>query len=341
MASVRECKEMIRSMLDGSHDPSGPLTLMLWGAPGIGKTSLVAQAAREAGVGFRSVISHLYQPVDVLGLPYIVDGRCEYAPPAAFPEAERDGDRGVFFLDELPNCVPAMQSAWGIVVLERSTKHFKFPPGWLIVCAGNREGDRAGASRLVSALENRLCHVQVEPSRDEFLNYAVAKAMHPTVPAFLQERPDMLLKFDPKSAERAFASPRSWERVSDVMKLRVPEAARVEMLKGCVGAGTAVEFNAFCKVFDELPRLEEVLAGSFDLRLILRPDLLRAIVYSVLAWVGANPKERMNAGSAVALKMSDEWAMLLVTRLYELDRGGFVKTESWPKISARLGRFLL
>ncbi|MDP3274413.1 MAG: hypothetical protein Q8Q09_04410 [Deltaproteobacteria bacterium] len=340
MASVRECKDMIRSMLDGAHDPGGPLTLMMWGPPGIGKTALVAQAARDIGLGFRSVISHLYQPVDVLGLPYIVDGRCEYAPPGAFPDAARDGERGVFFLDELPNCVPAMQSAWGIVVLERSTKHFKFPPGWLIVCAGNREGDRAGASRLVSALENRLCHVQVEPSRDEFLAYAVSRGLHPTVPAFLQERPDMMLKFDPKSTERAFASPRSWERVSDVMKLRLPEPARVEMLKGCVGAGTAVEFSAFIRVFDELPKLEDILAGRVDLRAFTRPDLLRAMVYSVLAWVGEQPKDRMNTGATVALGLSDEWAMLLVTRLYELDRAGFVRTEAWPKISARLGRFL-
>lgn len=331
---------MIRSMLDGSHDPSGPLTLMLWGAPGIGKTSLVGQAAKEAGVGFKSVISHLYQPVDVLGLPYIVDGRCEYAPPSAFPEASRDGERGVFFLDELPNCVPAMQSAWGIVVLERSTKHYKFPPGWLIVCAGNRESDRAGASRLVSALENRLCHLQVEPSRDEFLNYAIARQLHPTVPAFLQERADMLLKFDAKSTDRAFPSPRSWERVSDVMKLNVGEAARVEMLKGCVGTGTAVEFAAYCRVFEELPRLEDVLKGNVDLRSITRPDLLRAIVYSVLAWVSEKKKERINAGSAVAMRLSDEWAMLLVTRLYELDRAEFVRTEAWPALSAKLGKFL-
>src|SRR5690348_5565867 len=111
MASVRECKDMIRGILGAGTD--APLTLMLWGAPGIGKTALVAQVAAEAGVGFKSVISHLYQPVDVLGLPYVVDGRCDYAPPTVFPDAERDGERGIFFLDELPNCVPAMQSAWG------------------------------------------------------------------------------------------------------------------------------------------------------------------------------------------------------------------------------------
>lgn len=337
MASVRECKEMIRSTL-GSE---APLTVMLWGAPGIGKTSLVSQVAAEAGVGFKSVIAHLYQPVDVLGLPYVVDGRCDYAPPTVFPDGDRDGSRGLFFIDELPNCVPAMQSAWGIVVLERSTKHYRFPPGWTIVCAGNRETDRAGSSRLVSALENRLIHVGVEPSGDEFLAFAVSRGLHPSVPAFLEERPDMLLKFDPKSPERAFPSPRAWERVSDVMKLTLAEGPQGEMLKGAIGPGAAVEFIAFTKVFHELPRLADVLAGTAELSGIKRPDVMRAVVYSVLAWVGESTNlERVDKAAAVALRISDEWAMLLVTRLWELAPNLLLSAGSWKNLSGRFLKYL-
>ena len=54
----------------------------------------------------------------------------------------------------------------------------------------------AGASRLVSALENRLIHVATEPSSEEFLAYAIVRGYHPTVPAFIEERPDMLLGKD-------------------------------------------------------------------------------------------------------------------------------------------------
>ncbi len=337
MASVRECKEMIRAVLG----VDAPLTLMLWGAPGIGKTSLVAQIAAEAGVGFRSVISHLYQPVDVLGLPYVVDGRCEYAPPSVFPDAARDGERGIFFLDELPNCVPAMQSAWGIVVLERSTKHYKFPPGWVIVCAGNRETDRAGASRLVSALENRLLHIAVDPSSDEFLGYAVQRGLHASVPAFLQERPDMLIKFDPKSPERAFPSPRSWERASDIMKLPIADGPRGEMLKGAIGPGATVEFLAFTKVFQDLPRLADVLSGAADLTGIRRPDVMRAVVYSVLAWVGeSTTRERVDQAAAVATRIPDEWAMLLVMRLWELAPNLLRDASSWQQLTARFYKYL-
>jgi hypothetical protein len=337
MASVRECKEMIRATLSSE----APLSLMLWGAPGIGKTSLVAQAAAEVGVGFKSVIAHLYQPVDVTGLPFIVDGRCDYAPPTVFPDGERDGPRGLFFLDELPNCVPAMQSAWGVVVLERSTRHYRFPPGWIIVCAGNRETDRAGSSRLVSALENRMIHVNVEPSSEEFLAYAVQRGLHPSVPAFIEERPDMLLRFDPKASERAFPSPRSWERVSDIMKLQMVEGPRLEMLKGAIGNGAAVEFHAFTRMFHELPKLADVLSGAADLSKITRPDVMRAVVYSVLAWAGENTTaERYDQASGVATRIPDEWAVLLVRRMYELSPTRMMATSSWPRLSARFIKYV-
>jgi len=337
MASVRECKEMIRATLASD----APLTVMLWGAPGIGKTSLVSQVASEAGVGFRAAIAHLYQPVDVLGLPFVVDGRCEYAPPTVFPDADRDGPRGIFFLDELPNCVPAMQSAWGIVILERGTRHYSFPPGWIVVCAGNRESDRAGASRLVSALENRVLHIGVEPSNAEFLAYAVQRGLHPSVPAFLEERPDLLLKFDPRASERAFPSPRSWERASDVMRLSLSDGPRTEMLKGAIGAGAMVEFLAFTRVFQELPRLADVLAGIVDLRAIQRPDVLRAIVYSVLSWVGeSTTRERVDSAAGVATRLPDEWAMLLTLRLWELAPNLLRDARSWPELTTRFARYL-
>lgn len=337
MTSVQTAKTMI-----AATQRSAPhLTVMLWGSPGIGKTSLVGQVAKEMGIGFKSVIAHLYQPVDVLGLPYIIKNRCEYAPPSVFPDVERDGAEGIFFLDELPNCVPAMQSAWGIVVLERSTKHYRFPPGWTIVCAGNRETDRAGSSRLVSALENRLIHVNVEPSMEEFLAHSVSTLMHPSVSAFLEQRPDMLSKFDPKSPERAFPSPRSWHRVSDVMKLNLDEGARHEMVKGAVGGGTAVEFASFSAVFRELPKLQDILDLKVKLSTITKPDVLRAAVYSVLSWTAETPdQKRFDTASQVAAKAADEWGVLLFRRLYELSSTKLMESSGWKELSSRFLKYI-
>lgn len=338
MASLQAVKTIIRALL---ARPTS-LGLMLWGPPGIGKTSIVSEAAREAGVGIKSVIAHLYQPVDVLGLPYLVKGRCEYAPPAVFPDPKRDGERGIFFIDELPGCVPAMQSAWGIIILERSTRHFTFPSGWQVICAGNRETDRAGASRLISALESRLLHIEVEPSTDEFLQYGLSRRLHPAVLAFLEERRDLLLAFDPRSRERSFPCPRAWERVSEALSLSLPDEITREMVRGLVGSGAATEFLAFLRVHRELPTLAEVLSGEVELtRWEKRPDVLRAVLYSVLHYVSESTEEARFAEAArVALNTPDEWAVLLLKRLYQLDPAKLLGTPSWPQLAARFGKYL-
>jgi len=332
MASIKECREMVRGIMASD----APLTPMLWGVPGIGKTSSVEQAAKELGVPCKAVIAHLYQPIDVLGLPFIVDGRCAYAPPTVFPDVERDGPAGVFFIDELPNCVPAMQSAWGVIILERSTKHYKFPPGWRIVCAGNNETDRAGSARLITSLENRLLHITVHPAKEEFLNHAIARGFHPAVTSFLEERTDALIKFDASSPDRAFPSPRSWERVSDILKLTVPAGPQGEMVKGAIGQGMAVEFEAFRRIFSELPRLADVLSGAADMSKVTRMDILRATIYSVLAHVGEKHEAtRFEQAARLALRLPNEWSILLTRRLYELSPNGLMTTPAWTELSPR------
>jgi MoxR-like ATPase len=338
MATLQETKQTLQAALS---QPNG-LTVMLWGPPGIGKTSCVMQAAQELGVGIKSVIAHLYQPVDVLGLPFVVDGRCEYAPPAVFPDPERDGERGIFFIDELPNCVPAMQSAWGIVILERSTRHFSFPPGWRVVCAGNREGDRAGSARLISALENRLVHVEVTPSADEFLRYGLSRGFHSAVLAFIEERRDLLVKFDPRSAERAFPSPRSWERVSEILALALPAQTTQELLRGVLGAGAATEFGAFLQVQSELPPLAALLRGEIALQQFQgRPDILRAAVYSVLSYAAeGQDASRVEEALQVAMRAPDEWAVLMLKRLQQHSPALLLKATSWREVLRRYGKYV-
>ena len=151
----------------------------------------------------------------------------------------------------------------------------------------------------------------------------------------------MLLRFDPKSPERAFPSPRAWERASDIMKLTLAEGPMGEMLKGAIGPGASVEFVAFTRVFHELPRLADVLSGAADLSVIRRPDVMRAVVYSVLAWVGENTKvDRVEQAAGVASRISDEWAMLLVTRLWELAPNLLREAKSWQQLTARFYKYL-
>ncbi len=362
MTTIRDCKDIITTVVKSGTTRLSP---MLWGPPGIGKSSLVEQAARDLGIGFKSVIAHLYQPVDVLGFPFLhpETHKQEYGPPTVFPDAERDGDRGLFFIDEIPNCVPAMQSAWGIIILERSTKHYKFPPGWFMICAGNNATDRAGSSRLISAVENRVTHYNVVPELEEFFSYAIARAFNPTIMGFLKKFPDFLLKFDPKSAERGFPSPRSWELASDIMKMMPFNPAMIDesndepmsvtrarsnlrdTLSGAIGPGAAIEFMSYLKMWKDMPDLADVLSGSADLKpLENRVDLMRAVVMSVMAWVGGQPDaQRVETALAVAVRMnalkSREYPVFLVQKLWELAPMKVLTSPSWRPLATEYQKY--
>ena len=303
-----------------------PASLMFWGLPGVGKTSAVAQAASELGIGFRAVIAHLYQPTDVLGLPYVWEGQTRYAPPEVFPRVDRDGERGLFFLDEIPNCVQAMQSAWGIVILERSVRKYVFPPGWKIICAGNPPGTRSGSNRLIGPLEGRLTHVTVDPSAQEFFEYAVDRGLARAVIDFIHYEPTALLKYDPAApvSEMGFPSPRSWERASDVLRMpfRGLRHERDEALRGAIGPKMGSEFIKYLDVHAGTPSIEEVLAGrvkvsDLDARGAEGNMALSAIVGLLLEYVLTHPdQQHLQRALALADGLPERWRRLLARRLW-------------------------
>ena len=87
----------------------------LWGAPGVGKSDIVRQVAAPRGnlIDFRAVLKN---PVDLSGLPSPVDGRTAWLPPGELPHADRDGETGILFLDELNAAKPSVQAAcFGLV----------------------------------------------------------------------------------------------------------------------------------------------------------------------------------------------------------------------------------
>jgi hypothetical protein len=211
-----------------------------------------------------------------------------------------------------------------------------------VVCAGNREGDRAGATRLVSALENRMIHLEVTPSADEFLQYGVTNGFHPLVLSFLEERRDLLMKFDPRSADRAFPSPRSWERASDALSLGLPEDATHEMLRGAIGTGAATELQAFLRVKHDLPALRDVLEGKTPLtRFQNRPDIIRASIYSVLSYVAETKgADRYEEALQAVFGSPDEWAVVLLKRLQQLNPQALGQTKSWKEIVPRYAKYM-
>ena len=138
--------------------------VLLWGAPGTGKTSAIRAMAGAMGLPCETVIASIREPSDFAGLPIVVGGEVRFAPPA-WARRLADAGRGLLFLDELSTAPPAVQAALLRVVLERAVGDLTLPDEVAVVAAANPPEQAADGWDLSAPLANRLCHLawQTEP----------------------------------------------------------------------------------------------------------------------------------------------------------------------------------
>lgn len=245
-------------------------SVMLEGPAGVGKSQVIAQGAdilRQKYPDFVLLDTlRLSQcdTTDLRGVPSTVDGRTVWNVPSFFPDPVTQ-PRGIFLLDEITSAVPAVQAAAYQIVQDKAAGDYKFPPGWMIVLAGNRQDDRGVTFAMPSPLRNRMTTLTVDVVlRDDtdhqgWLDYAAQNGCDPRVMAFLMARGDLLHKFEKQDHGKPFPTPRSWlEGVSPTMKMEFPELLRAEQLRGDVGDEAALAFEAFLRYLELMPSIEDI-----------------------------------------------------------------------------------
>lgn len=221
--------------------------IMIWGAPGVGKSTLIRELAKDLGIGFIDVRLAQREPVDMRGLPVPENDKVRWLVSSEWP---RDvNSKGIILFDELTAADKTLQVASYEFILDRRLGDmYTVPPGWYIVAAGNRVEDRAVSCAMSSALANRFLHVEIRPDAESFLKWANENGLHQSVINFIRYRPELLFSNEGEDLQRGWPSPRSWERVSTMVK--IAEKTRYKlMLKytipGLVGTAAAVEYLAF------------------------------------------------------------------------------------------------
>lgn len=227
------------------------LSVMIWGPPGVGKSAVVAQVARESQLAFVDVRISQLAPTDLRGLPVVGDGVARWLPPEFLP---RSGV-GVLFLDEINMAPPVIQGIAQQLILDRRIGSYVVPEGWFIWAAGNRKEDRAGVFDMPAPLANRFVHLEVAPDLDSFRAHAVTRGLHESIVAFLSYRPALLHRLD--AMRPAWPSPRSWQMADALHRAGLDVAP-------AVGLAAAAEFDAFTHLYSGLPDLERVLRGAGD-----------------------------------------------------------------------------
>ncbi|QBD79410.1 MoxR family ATPase [Ktedonosporobacter rubrisoli] len=280
---------------------------MIWGPPGIGKSSIVAQTARAFDMGIIDLRLSQLAPTDLRGLPVAEDGISRWYPPEFLP---RDG-KGILFLDELNLAPPAMQGMAQQLILDRRVGSYTVPPDWFIWAAGNRKEDRAAVFEMPAPLANRFIHLVVEPHFESFKSYALAQGIHEHILAFLSFRPALLHEFDPQ--QPAWPSPRTWMVANRLYKAGLDIAP-------VVGLGATAEFEAFRKLYNHLPDVEKILAGNGNAITFPDEPSVRYAIIMALNMRATDIQGHHQAFLWVAEQASPEWIQLFATDLFRLGR---------------------
>ena len=290
------------------------LNTMIWGGPGIGKSEIPSQIAEASGVKLLDFRANLFDPVDVRGIPYLAKMKetakhfTRWAVPDVFPIVERDGEEGIFLIDELPTAPPATQNAFLQLLITRVVGDYKIPDGWSIIAAGNRLTDAAAVYQMPSPVRNRLAHYELEADLGDWVEWAVSNGVDTSLISFIRYRPNLLYNFNPE--DYAFPTPRSWSYVDKRLKLpQIDEESLFYGVSALVGDGAAGEYVAFRQIYTELPDIDNLIDNPHTYKVDDNP----AVMYALSGALAARAcDEKMKNIMKVIKKLPTEFQVITV-----------------------------
>jgi hypothetical protein len=274
--------------------------VMLWGPPGIGKSEVVASLGNTLKREVIDVRLALWDPTDLKGIPFFnPDSKAmDWAPPIELPQDPNSN--AILFFDELPSAVPATQAAAYQLIHNRRVGRYVLPRGVDMVAAGNRESDRGVTYKMPKPLANRFLHIEMAVDFDSWFEWAVDRGVHADVVGYLSFAKQDLMSFDARSPEHAFATPRSWKFVSDLLDDEddgnINDITLADLVTGAVGDGMCYKFMAHRKVSSRMPNPSDVLDGK--IKKIEFKDV--SALYSLTVSLCYELKER-------SAKKNDKW----------------------------------
>lgn len=262
---------------------SARIPALLWGDPGQGKTAAV-ESARGAGWLVETLIISHYEPSDFAGLPVLVDGRVELAPPAWAVRLKDHQGPAIAFFDEFSTASPALQAAALRPLTHYEVGSLKLPETVSFLAAANPADVAAAGWELAAPTASRFVHLDWELPLEVY-SEALVTGRWPTLPVhelpadhaerlleqrvlvsgFLRARSSQLSAIPKTAIDRgkAFPTPRTWDYAARLVALARAVGASDTVVRllvtGCVGGAAAHEFLAWSDAQD-LPDSLHILA---------------------------------------------------------------------------------
>ena len=303
--TMLQAKPLVEDILKAGLVP------MLLSSPGVGKSALGRDIAKAWNLYFVDERLSSADPTDMNGFPMILDPKAKrvkagYIPMETFPiegdpiPAKKWSKEGaalewfngwLLMLDEFNSATQAVQAAAYKVVLDKMVGRHKLHKKVAIIGAGNLATDKAIVNRLSTAMQSRLVHLQIAVCEKAWMIWADKAKIDHRVKSFINFQPDLLHKFDPNHTDVTFPCPRTWEFTSKIIKpWKTVPAPKMPILCGTIGDGAARNFFSYCKIFDQIPTLDQILANPASVSFGDEPS----IHFALAGLVG----HRMNANNA-------------------------------------------
>lgn len=256
------------------------LPLMIYGSPGVGKTSMPRQLFKQLGYDSCIVFTPAQDDVIDWKLPYLDthvttrDGKEYTEKISKFAVSERipRSGRHILVIDELPQASMSLQPTLYSFVLEGTVSGFALPRGCMRVGTGNRDTDGCGSHPISAALRDRLSMTfNLIPDPDTWCEWGSKNNVHPSVTGYVRQSPDCLHGFDPNDVV-AGCTPRSLEKLSDLMHANdlYGDASKgnqrfsiknmeTKIFSGVIGRGHGIEFSAFLDIYRNKVDIETIL----------------------------------------------------------------------------------
>ncbi len=256
------------------------LPVLIKGAPGIGKSDIVAQVAKQLKMNL--IISHpvVSDPTDFKGLPGIVDGKAEFLPFGDLRRLIEAKKPTIAFLDDLGQAPAVVQAAAMQLILARRVNGHEISDKVVFIAATNRRQDRAGVTGILEPVKSRFATIiELEANPNDWIEWAFKNDVPTELIGFINFRPALLNTEEATAEIVNHPCPRTIAYCGKLLKAGLTS---IEVFAGAVGPGCAAELVGFLQVYKDLPDIEDILLNPKKAKMPTEPAALYATVAALV-----------------------------------------------------------